>query len=59
MKAIKKVKTRAEFNNGFLGTSMLTRLKNANVTDLRDNFKVEHLKNGYSRVTPIDPTKKY
>jgi len=32
------------------------RAKLAGAADLRENFRIEHLPGGYSRVVPLDPT---
>lgn len=34
------------------------RAKAAGATDLRENFRIEELPRGYSRVRPVDPTRK-
>jgi len=38
---------------------MIERLKASGSVDLRNNFLITDLGNGYSKVTAIDPTKKY
>jgi len=51
--------TRAELNNPFMHIPMQDRLKESHTVDLRDNYTVEHLPNGYMIVKAIDESKTY
>jgi len=51
--------TQAELNNPFMHIPMEDRLKENHTVDLRNNYTVEHLPNGYMRVKAIDETKTY
>ena len=52
-------KTREDMANPFRHIPHSELLKLAKVGDLRDNYRVIELPNGYIRVEPIDPTKVY
>jgi hypothetical protein len=54
-----KMLTRQQIANPFHEQKMIDRLKDAKSIDLRNNFRIEKLSNGYEKITPIDHNKHY
>jgi len=54
-----KVQTRAESLFPWINIPLIDRLRASGAVDLRDNCIITDLGNGYSRVTAIDPNKKF
>jgi hypothetical protein len=53
------IPSREDLSNPFRNRNELDLLIEGQVIDLRDNHIVEELPNGYIRVVPIDPNKKF
>lgn len=51
--------TRQRLANPNLDIPLASRLVRAGAVDLNGNRRIESLGNGYSRVTPIDPAKRF
>ena len=49
---------RQKLANPHMDTPLEERLRKAGAIDLRDNLRIEPLGNGYSRIVPVDPSKR-
>lgn len=60
-KICKKINTlpREKLTNPFSNVTLEEKLIKSGAIDLKDNYVIEDLGNGYSKITPIDENKKF